>query len=182
MMVQKELLAIHAPIAPARECAPGEGIYLELWQDYVAARPQEAALIFNCEDIEEVPQRKASIAASFMTYMGCSCGRAFTDQAERFAEIMGLGRECAFLAAWTLKNQRRLGINSNVRTIERMLAEPHPVFRVPAITMSDIDFVEEMVRWWATHAARVMRHIAEPLIEAEIRKRSSSLYEREQTS
>ena len=174
----------HTPICPPRPCTPGEGIYLSLWQEWTAANPREWLAIFNTND--RIGQRAASVAASYMVFMGCNGGRGFTHEALRTAEKDHY-RERAFLAAWAQENRRSKGINHGLRTIEYVLAAEHPIKRngigdyidwevVPAVTMHDTDIVESMVAWWAGHSAGVMREIAEPMIEAANRKRLSGIF------
>lgn len=174
----------HAPLCPPRPCTPGEGIYLALWQEWAAANSREWLAIFDTT--EHIGQRAASVAASFMVFMGCNGGKGFTQEALRMAEKDHY-RERAFLAAWAQENRRSKGINHGLRTIEHMLAAEHQVKRtgigdaidwqlVPAVSMHDTDIVESMVVWWSGPAAGVMREIAEPMIQAANRKRLSGIF------
>lgn len=174
----------HVPLHPARESTPGEVIYLSLWREWATANPREWAAIF--ETTAPVRQRAASVAASFMVFMGCNGGRCFTEAAEKLAQ-QDHWSERAYLAAWANENKRNRGINSGLRTIEYMLAREYPIVngpfgprldwkKVPAISMEDIDVVESMVRWWAGSTARVIREIAAPLIDAATRKQLSGLF------
>mgnify|MGYP000069388066 CR=1 FL=1 len=176
----------HIPLHPARPCTPGEGIYLELWREWAEANPREWRAIFCTTG--PVRQRAASVAASFMVFMGCNGGRCFTLQAQKLAAADHY-KERAFLAAWSDCNKRSRGVNSGLRTIEYMLAREHPIAsngiahcvdwrRVPDVTMDDIDVVESMVCWWAGLTAQVMRDIAEPMIEAAMRKMRAGIFTR----
>lgn len=181
---------VHRPLQPPRAGTPGEGIYLGLWQDWCARNPIEWRAIFDTTG--PVRQRAASVAASFMVFMGCNGGRAFTFEAERYAEQpFFVGRENAFLAAWAVFNARTTGVNGGLRTSEYMLARKYPYWRraihhwegidwscVPAITQEDNDILESMVRWWAGPAARVMRSIAVPRIESENARLRSGMFNR----
>lgn len=174
----------HDPLHPPRPCTPGEGIYLQLWREWAEANPGEWEAIFCTND--RVGQRAASVAASFMVFMGCNGGYCFTREAEALAERTAW-KERAFLQAWAADNARHDGINSGLRTIEYMLAAEYPIeaktggtrvnwAKVPAITMHDIDVVESMVRWWAGPAAKKLRQVSAPMIEAENRKRWSGMF------
>lgn len=168
----------HTPLQPPRASVPMEGIYLSLWQAFATQRHDEWLCIFS--DCNFTPrQRAASVAASFMTFMGCNAGRDFTWRAERFAASKEFSfPEPAYIAAWALENNRTRGINSGLRCIEYMLAREHPIHHrgitagrvnwqaVPAITMEDLDVIECMVRWWAGTTARVIREKAAALLEA----------------
>ena len=167
---------VHRPLQPARKETPGEGIYLALWVDWCQRNPREWRQIFDTTG--PVRQRAASVAASFMVFMGCNGGRGFTFEAERYAKSGLFGsRERAFLAAWAIENQRHCGINHGLRTSEFMLARRHPIGdqwfegvlwkHVPDVTQDDNDILESMVRWWSGPTARAMREVAEPRIDAE---------------
>jgi hypothetical protein len=182
--------AKHIPLHPPRACTPGEGIYLGLWAEFATARPREWAAIFQTNG--PVRQRAASVAASFMVFMGCNGGRDFTWHAERLAQSAVFPyREGAFLAAWALHNRRSRGVNSGLRTSEFMLAREYPirddaVFRgrtnwslVPAVTQEDNDILESMAAWWSTPQAGVMREIATPMIDAAERKLRAGMFLKE---
>lgn len=175
----------HIPLHPAREGTPGEVIYLNLWREFATTRPLEWHAIFVTNG-RPVRQRAASVAASFMVFMGCSVGYSFTLSAERIAsESSFMGRESAFLAAWAVANRRTHHKNNGLRTVEYMLAREYPIrdqswrqvdwSLVPAITQEDYDIIESMVAWWSTTQARVMRDIAERLIEVETLRQSKEL-------
>ena len=168
----------HIPLQPPRASVPMEGIYLSLWQAFAERNPDDWAGIFR--DCNFTPrQRAASVAASFMVFMGCNGGRDFTHRAEQFANSKTFAwPEPAYIAAWALENNRSRGINSGLRCIEYMLASQHPIQNgspllgrvnwqaVPAITMEDLDVIECMVRWWSGTTARVIRDKAAALLEA----------------
>ncbi len=93
---------LHVPLRPPRKATPGEGIYLQLWKEFAESRPKEWHAIFQTNG--PVRQRAASVAASFMAYMGCGGGRDFTFKAEAAAaqESAFGSREAAFLATWAV--------------------------------------------------------------------------------
>ena len=176
---------IHQPLAPPRKATPSERIYLELWSEWATARPREWFSIFQTTG--PVRQRAASVAASFMMFMGCNGGRDFTFTAFDYARqpCFASSRTVAFTAAWAVKNMRNTDINHNLRMSEYMLAAEYPIqdqFRgvnwkqVPSITQEDNDILESMVRWWSTAPASVMREIAEPMIQAANRKAASRMF------
>lgn len=174
----------HLPLHPARAGTPGEGIYLGLWREWAETNPREWFCIFTSAG--PVRQRAASVACSFMVYMGCNGGSSFTHEALRLAKTEAW-RERAFLLAWAGHNARSSGVNYGLRTIKYMLARQHPIDdtmlgrrvnwqQVPYVSMDDIDIVESMVRWWAGPTASVMREIAEPTIKAAVRKLQSGIF------
>ena len=166
---------LHVPLKPPRASVPREGLFLELWQKFSDQRPEEWAFIFRTTG--PVRQRAASVAASFMVFMGCNCGRGFTDSAERLAKSGAFTcTEDAYLAAWTMENKRIHGVNHGLRTIEYMLAREHPINHdfiarvdwnlVPDVSMDDMDIVESMVAWWPSTTARWMRDSVEAQMKA----------------
>lgn len=181
------MFIVHCPFAPPRACTPGERIYLGLWQEFAEARPDDFQDIFRDMN-DSVDQRVASVAASFMVYMGCNVGQSFTERAKGLIHAFAWERE-AYLAAWVIHNRRTYGINNGLRAVEFMLAAQHPIDnegcrhvvweRIPEITQKEMDAVECMVGWWSTGPAKRMRGVAESLIEAERRKRESNLFVRE---
>jgi hypothetical protein len=182
--IVSEMFVDHIPFAPPRENTPAEGIYLKLWQDFAAARPDDFQDIFRDMN-DTVDQRIASVAASFMVYMGCNVGHAFTERAKALIHVFAWERE-SYLAAWAIHNRRTYGVNNGLRAVEFMLATQHPIDnegcrhvvweRIPEIAQKEMDAVECMVEWWSTGPAKRMRGVAESLIEAERRKAMSNLF------
>jgi hypothetical protein len=169
---------LHIPLQPPRVSVPREGLFLALWQQFAEQRPEEWRYIFITNG--PIRQRAASVAASFMTFMGCNCGRDFTRTAERLATSGSFTcTEDAYLAAWAQENKRNQGVNHGLRTIEYMLAREHPIKllfykhrvnwkQVPDVSMEDMDIVESMVRWWSSITARYMRDAVEAQMKARV--------------
>lgn len=198
MSEQGELLElVHTPIRPPRAGTPGEGIYLQLWQDYMAADPNRLHSILWSTG-SSVGQREASVCASFMTFMGCNCGSGFTHAAEQMLTIgvqssPSTSAEGRFLMAWALENRRHRGVDGGIRTIEAMLAKSDAFVSTyfdrrvdwdafSDITTTDYDTVECMVAWWACRDATEMRSIAKPMIEAENKRIQSRLFKAKELS
>lgn len=182
---QLELLTLeNTPLHPPRECTPGEGIYLGLWQEYVQEDPGRLPMILN-DTVQNINQRMVSVCASFMVWMGCNDGRDFTGKAQELARrhdedrVLGnyISEQVSYLMAWAAHNTRVRGSNGGVRTIEAML---HPTDchytkgafgrivyhweEFEKITPHDIDTVECMVRWWSSDDAKLIRRAAVPQI------------------
>lgn len=161
----------HVPLHPPRTSVPREGLFLALWQQFAEQRPDEWRYIFRTTG--PLRQRAASVAASFMVFMGCNGGHGFTHNAERIASSGAFScTEDAYLAAWSMENKRIHGLNHGLRTIEYMLAREHPIrdlvcgrgvnwSQVPNVTMEDMDVVDSMVAWWCSPTARWMREAVE---------------------
>ena len=186
-MDQENLIPLeHIPFAQPRHGTPGEGIYLRLWKEYLAVHPGKLERILNAT-LRPITQRDVSICASFMVFMGCNGGRTIHLKAKLLMQH-GMREHDAFMAAWALDNQRTVGINHGLRTIEYMLAAEHPIkegnlgsrgidwTKVPTISMDDIDAIECMVAWWSGFDGTEMRAIAEPMIDAEGRRILSNLF------
>lgn len=167
----------HVPLHPARASTPKEGLYLALWQQFAEQRPEELRYILGGRTNGPIRQRAASVAASFMVFMGCNGGRDFTDSAARLAKSGAFTcTEDAYLAAWAINNKRLHGINSGLRTIEYMLAREHPITTgylarvdwklVPDVNQEDADIVESMVAWWGTSTTA---HWMREAVEAQMR-------------
>lgn len=176
----------HIPLCAPRSGIPGEVIYLKLWQEMLAANPHalEDIVSFGCGD--SIDQRAASVAASFMVYMGCNGGACFTRRAQELVQRFRYPHE-AYLAAFVLENQRIRSVNHGLRTVEFMLALQHPIVcgkfstyvewgRVPEVSQRDMDVIECMVTWWSTPQAERLGRVAEPLIESERQKEMSRLF------
>ncbi len=189
---QQELIELaHIPLRPARAGTPGEGIYLQLWVDYLALDPDRLHSILWSTG-RHVGQREASVCASFMTFMGCNCGACFTDTAEQMLNMdartsAARSAESRFQMAWALENRRSRGVNSGLRTIEAMLAKsPTHVSNnftssvdwasIEDITTADYDTVECMVSWWSGRDAHEMRAIAKLMIRAAEKKLWSGIF------
>lgn len=184
-MSDTEMFIEHIPLCPPRTGIPGEGIYLKLWQEFAEKRPDDWADIFR--DMNDgIDQRIASVAASFMVFMGCNAGRNLVERANQLRDKFPWPVE-AFEAAWAIMNRRRKGINCGLRVAEYMLATVHPIDaemggrvvweRVPDVTQKDMDTLECMVAWWSTRPAERMREIAEAMIVVEQKKLMSALFE-----
>ncbi len=172
---------LHRPLQPPRTSVPREGLYLAAWQQFATERPLEWVRIFDTSG--PVRQRAASVAASFMVFMGCNGGNSFTQQALRYRSSgVFCSAESAFLAAWAIENRRIYWINHGLRAIEFLLSRDYPIDqghfkdrvdwkKVPAISMDDVDIVESMVAWWSTKTAELMRE----MVEAQFKAQEASL-------
>ncbi|KWN06414.1 hypothetical protein WT83_27415 [Burkholderia territorii] len=181
-----DLFLAHIPLCAPRPDIPGEVIYLRLWQEFMHANSHALEDIVTSGLNGPIDQRVASVAASFMVYMGCNGGANFTRCANELVKRFDYPHE-AFLAAFVIENQRRRSVNHGLRKVEYMLAAEHPIVdglfstrveweRVPDISQRDLDVIECMVIWWSTPQAERLRRVAEPLIEAEQRKAGSRLF------
>lgn len=172
----------HEPIRPARQGVPAEGIYLAEWQRMMQETPLRIYDILR--NYRHFPdQRAANVCASFMVFMGCNCGRAYTETAEALIKDVDKtwlpmhmrSPEAMFQITWAIENQRNRGINSGMRTIEAMLGEEGlfdvrlgrgymDADKLAKITPEDYDVVDCMVEWWGSREAREIRRDLAPII------------------
>ncbi|WP_162600826.1 hypothetical protein [Paraburkholderia sp. C35] len=157
---QIELLSFtHVAIRAPRADVIGEVVMAEKWQEYM--QRLAPSIHDECDEYGfrslmasfpfPLTQRLATVAASFIQWLGTNCGRCFLGDAEKAAKALD-NRHDAYAAAWALENVRHLGINGGVRTIEAALApKDHYQYgalkRLPDLTEQDYEAVEHVVLW-----------------------------------
>jgi hypothetical protein len=157
---QAELLAFsHDAIRAPRPCTVGEMVMSDKWLELMD-RPAPT-ILDECDEYHlrmimsaypfPLTQRVATVAASFVQWLGTNCGRCFLHDAERIAKTLD-GKRDAWLAAWAIDNARHAGMNGGVRTIEAALApsdhwENGRLVRLPDLTAQDHEAVEHVVLW-----------------------------------
>jgi hypothetical protein len=164
----------HQPIRPPRNGHLGEQVYAERWIELMASMPRDwseddyeddypPALMHLATIFWDMPggyaavdERVSRVCASFICWLGCAIGNATLNHAECLRAEHG---DNCFLVAWTLHNQRPLGVNSGLRSLELMLAEESdlndggifrcgmPLLRVPDLTVKDYEIVDHLTRW-----------------------------------
>jgi hypothetical protein len=157
---QLELLSFsHQPIRAPRREVLGEVVMSEKWQALMAAEAPN--LLDDCDEyafralVHQFPrplaQRHATVAASFINWLGTNCGRGFLHNARRMCEKFANHRE-AYTAAWAIENTRHGGINRGMRVIEAALSTARygGGNLIPADpTADDYEIVEHVVIWLA---------------------------------
>lgn len=159
----------HSPIHPVRKSVIGEGIFLSVWQNQMASHQEGGCQCDNSCALDHilqqlpdrVTQRHATVAASFITWLGTNGGRAFLDQAERYKKALP-STLSAYSCAWAEVNRRSVGVSFGIRTIEAFLGplelvtEVHDVWKarklLPELTVADYETVEAVVEWLSTQA------------------------------
>jgi hypothetical protein len=149
----------HSPLVPPRSGHHGEQVFAELWRDLMAKEPNGwvesranymLAVVLRWRD-EEVTQRAASVAATFIKWLGVNCGACFLDScAKTSAEHPGSDR--GYVMAWAYENQRKSWLNGGFRTIEHILATDDlrrdaQLIQRPDLTADDYEVVEAVVCW-----------------------------------
>ncbi len=175
---QLELLSFeHWPMRAPRPDVIGEMVMSAKWRELMQAFAPTA--LDECDEYafrglmhtfpRALTQRHASVAASFVNWLGTNCGRGFLHQAARMVERIPNIRE-AYTAAWAIENTRHDGRNGGRRTIEAALVtqDQWPNHAVaPDLTADDCEVVETVVIWLSMRDGQ--RFLAD--CEAEISRR-----------
>lgn len=110
---------IHQPIRPPRDMIE-ERVYSRHWQALMEDNrgrdrsPLEQILISYPEPID---QRAASIAASFICWLGTNVGCSFLRMGRRLSELPELCGQ-GYVAAWGVQNRRFHATNGGARAVE----------------------------------------------------------------
>lgn len=102
----------------------------------------------------KVGQEEATLAASFITWLGTSVGRCFLEYGRKLEALMktsqgsgmGIGDGSGFLAAWALQNARHIGMNHGWRTCEFLHSNWGEV-KDSRITSEQLEVLENVARW-----------------------------------
>lgn len=152
---------IHEPETPCRPSIYGEGIFVGQWKHELAKVPDHGTgeteemfcKIFG--DLDPIDQRDATVAASFICWLGTNAGNSYLHESalRRHSE----GGDEAYLLQWALWNRRVSYINGGKRTVEAILREP---------TIRDLEVIEKLAEWLGTPPGRVFLKNANDEIEA----------------
>lgn len=179
---QRELpgLIVHTPITLARRGHIGETVYSERWAEFMAQPPPDwragdlddarepIEVLMLRETVYDYPhllgQREASVAASFVTWLGTAIGKCTLLRA---AQMRDEFQSNSVLMAWTLQNQRHIGVNHGYRSIDYIVARlgdynprAHwlspidPFVRQPEVTLRDVELIEHLAGWFGRDAGR----------------------------
>jgi hypothetical protein len=154
----------HRAINPPSASLVGEKVFAQRWQDLMALHKKhghdpEKPMIEEVlrRMLCEVRQRHATVAATFIQWLGTNGGRAFIDEGERLGKLMTC-RAHGYLGAWAVENYRCPGINSGIRAIEYILA-PADYYcegilkQIPEVSADDYEVVEHVI-WWLAEDGR----------------------------
>ena len=140
-------MLIFEPVCPCRPGIYGEGIFVRLWREYATGVPQwaeedDAIFAHILMDLPGKPtQRDATVATSFMCWLGTNIGNAYLIGAERHVRV-DANRCRGFLAVWAWENRRRRGINSGRRLSDAILDDN--------VDARDLEVLEVMATWLGT--------------------------------
>lgn len=161
--VWSALVVTHQGINPARPDVVGEVVFSERWALLMHRRPswadpsdEEPALQGVLGDLGAPDQRDATVAATFVQWLGTNVGSAFLDRAARLRELPWAARNGIgpHMLAWAECNVRRTEVNGGMRAIESILtpaATPRcrlglPV-KVADVSLRDLEVVERVANW-----------------------------------
>lgn len=171
----------HVPISPPRKNHDGEASYLELWQRFVGRlTDEELGEIFRETLYENLTQRQASVAATFVMWLGTNCGRGMIQEADggkREPDAYRADWHLRYLRRWEMENRRESGVNGGIRYCEAILSPQrsgpdHLSSRtVPTVTIEDLDVIDCICRWLATQDGQAFLRAAEAKVEAASRAR-----------
>ena len=165
MSDQGELLPIkHEPLYPPRTDVYAEGIFLHHWQVVAASRGthihDEAETMFDAifwYTPRESKQRMATVVATFVSWLGCNCGRCFLELAAKKSEGQyRYDKERTYIGVWAAENMRNPGTNSTIRYVESILAEDQTrdkwtggILKRPVLSVYDLEAIDTFVVWLA---------------------------------
>lgn len=170
----------HTPVSPPRKNHDGEHAYLDLWRRYVArCTEEELEELFSATARRWPTQRQASVAASFVLWLGTNCGTAMLRSAQDDVERGGYRGDPTYryLRRWELENRRSMSINYGLRLVEAILAPERGdggqlrLCDVPTVTIDDLDVIDCICLWLATPDGQAFIRAAEARIAAIARER-----------
>lgn len=147
----------HAPMRPPRDGHHGEQVFTEKWAELMARTGSIHDTYYSNVELhsilgvgEALTQRMATVAATFVTWLGTACGRGFIHQSKNRWAALQAGD--AFVAEWAVENYRHVAINGGFRVIEHILAPDEcrangGLRYAPDLTVEDYETVEHIAYW-----------------------------------
>ncbi len=152
---------VHDAIRPSRGGVPGETAFLTAWRELMEAPGDDPLLEVHSGRWAPSPdadQADATMAATLVQWLGTNAGACLIQQA-RSLQASGLCGPDAFRAAWAIRNARRRGINSGLRSIEIMMVPPDAPRdfeglprHAPKVTVRQHETAEHVCAWLGTEA------------------------------
>lgn len=158
----------HTPLTSPREDVIGEVTYAKEWARLACTlkecNDEEMTVFESC--LLDTPfrpnQRHATVAATFMKWLGTNAGQSFLASARHLISTGAFfSEEDAYTSAWALVNQRQPSINFGIRRIESLLSLPENfkennvglgwcLSERPQISFEDIEVIDTMVSFLAS--------------------------------
>jgi hypothetical protein len=141
----------HLPINRVRNLI-GEQVFSSAWSELMVQKPEhddpnESLGAVLHEYCGQLTQRVATVAATFICWLGTQGGEVYLDAAERLFEQAENSRREAYLMAWSLHNLRRYHTSSGFRCVEMILAKDTNSLDIPAVSLADLEVVDHLVQW-----------------------------------
>lgn len=155
----------HKPITGPRPSHVGENVFAYQWEVLMQKREEEdppnaalARILWNMQH-GFITQRHASVAASFITWLGTNCGNAMIEKSRQIYisidSVSRMTREESVLAAWAIENVKRPG---QYRLIESVLAPPDHWLKdvitggfvlglLPTLSAEDLETCDHVAYW-----------------------------------
>jgi hypothetical protein len=153
----------HDPIRPVRQEVLGEFVFIEQWQQLMAANPNDLDSDDNRTWLElilremgfAVEQRHATVAASLVCWFGTNCGGSFLETGKKAAAVVPRRAPAAWVGAWAQENYRIMGVAGGYRTLEHILALDSDrtaqglvsLVRTPDLSVDDFEVAEHVCAW-----------------------------------
>lgn len=192
----------HAPLRPPRAGHVGEQVFASMWAaamdetwDEYAFDDDPAPITIVLHELGgPVDQRHATVAATFICWLGCNMGLATIRRAESEVAAGRWERNHSYLLAWTLENRRRGGVNSGIRAVEYLLAPTkdlratrtmldHGIAKLPELSATDLEVIEHVTGWLAEERGqRFLRQCEREIdrLQDEERRRRDAEWRRQQ--
>jgi hypothetical protein len=142
----------HVPIRPAREDI-GEQVFSRRWKELMETNP---AGLYSTKPIYYVlrgypyvvNQRAASVLASMVCWLGTNVGKGFLLLAEDFRDNTTCRFDC-YLAAWGVRNARKVGMNSCARQLEFITRTQDDMDKgvFTDVSIRDLEAIDQLCIW-----------------------------------
>lgn len=141
----------HAPIRPPRNMIE-EQVYARRWAELMGSpsgyddRNYLEAVLIHYDT--RVGQREASVAASFICWLGTNIGKSFLSEGRRLTPHFQVPQD-AYHAAWSVHNRRRFASNNGWRSVEYFCRteEDQKANVMPRPSANDYEVVEHVAEW-----------------------------------
>jgi hypothetical protein len=142
----------HVPIRPARNDI-GEQVFSRRWKELMETKPSG---LYATQPINYVlrgypylvDQRAASVLASMICWLGTNVGKSFLLLAAEFRDKTTCRYDC-YLAAWGVRNARKVGLNSCARQLEFLTRTQDDMDKgvFQDVSVRDLEAIEQLCIW-----------------------------------
>jgi hypothetical protein len=147
----------HKPVRPPREGHLGENVFYRNWLKQMTANDSlDDHANQQFVDVlggyaHRLSERTATVAATFITWLGTNLGNAYRCDAKRLVAVQEKARfdhSDAYLWAWASTNLRRSGSGAGLRQLEASMGgyEKDP----PLLSAEDYEVADHLAFWLGT--------------------------------